>query len=111
MSDQTEDPRLCDLMYHDAIVCRIMNAGGDVLDALQALSNERQRLLGELANAQSLAGRRYILPGGAELIWRPPDDALPVTDLSAGCYEPRPSDSHETILFMGHEYVRKEPAP
>ena len=116
MSGQPRDPRLRDLMREDATVCTVMNAGGDVIDALQALSRERQRLLGELVNMQSLIGHRYLLPGGVELIWRPPDEALPVSDLSTSSFcKPRPSENHDTIRFMGHEYVRSDlrivPAP
>ncbi len=107
-----DDPRVRELMLHDAIVCQTMHAGGTVVDALVTLSKARIRLLGELVELQGQVGRRYRLPNGAILVQHPPDDVLPLTDLSAsGCYEePDPCRSLDTITLMGHEYVRKEKA-
>jgi hypothetical protein len=108
--DVEKDPRLRELMMHDAIVCATMHAGGTVVDALVALSEARRGLLGELAELQGQVGRRYKLPDGAILVHRPPDDVLPLTDLSQVSWyqEPDPARSRSTIKLMGITY-RQEP--
>ncbi len=104
------DPRVRDLAMHDAVVCASLSAGGSLVDALVALSEARQKLLGELADLQNRVGRRYRLRSGAVAVYRPPDEWLPLVDLSRCDEYPGedPKRSLATITFMGREYVRKD---
>jgi len=77
-----EDPRVTELRLHNALVYHAMKDGGSVVDALVAVCQERERLMGELIELQNHVGRRYRLPGGKILVWRPPDGELPLTDLT-----------------------------
>jgi hypothetical protein len=99
--------RLRALCRGNAIVARVFDEGGSVVDALWALSEERIRLLGELADLNARVGQRIRLPDGRVLVHRPPDDMLPLHDFSKGILvtDSKPKN-HDTITLAGVEYVR-----
>ncbi len=103
----TDDPRLRELVLTDATVCATYHKHLSMVDALLAVVGEKQRLLGELTDLQSRIGHRYKLPSGQILVHRPPDDVLPLVDLSCcfGFTEPAGLDS---ITLMGVTYRREQ---
>ena len=65
------------LRRNNAIVARIMDAGGTVEDCAVALSVENDRLTDRVMALDSIAPRKIKLPDGRVLIWRCPDELVP----------------------------------
>ena len=65
------------LRRNNAIVARIMDAGGTAEDCAVALSVENDRLADRVMALDSIAPRKIKLPDGRVLIWRCPDELVP----------------------------------
>lgn len=64
----------------DVTICRILKGGGSHADCVVALANEKERLLSRIEELESIAPRKIKLGNGKVMIWRCPDELVPLDD-------------------------------
>lgn len=67
---------------HNAIVHEILSAGGTLEDVVVALDRCYRDALRECGRMRMLCPTRMKLPDGKIVVWRCPEDLIPLTDLS-----------------------------
>lgn len=76
---KTEYTSFEDVRLNDPCVYNIMRQGGTVEQCVVALANQKEELFRQLIEAQSISPKKYKLPDGRVMIWRCPDDLVPLT--------------------------------
>lgn len=70
------------LRLHNPIVAQIMRAGGTAEDCAVALAVYNDKLVERLMTLEGIAPRKIKLPDGRVMVWRCPDELVPMTDMS-----------------------------
>lgn len=65
---------------NDSIVRSVVESGGDATDCVVTLVKQKEGLLKRIMRLEGICPRKVILPGNEVLIWRCPDEFVPVND-------------------------------
>lgn len=66
------------LEFNDSTVYRMTRAGMSAHAMIVALAKEKHQLLRDIAELRSIAPTKYELPDGSAVVWRCPDDLIPL---------------------------------
>lgn len=68
-----------DAYLHEPIIQCILRNGGSMEDVAVALAGERNAIIKRLETLESIAPKKTQLPDGTIMIWRCPDDLVPLS--------------------------------
>lgn len=66
------------LQFNDSTVYRMMRDGMSAEAIIVALAKEKHQLMNQVAELKSIAPTKYQLPDGSVVIWRCPDELVPM---------------------------------
>lgn len=70
---------IADVKRNDPTVHRILKSGGTPRDCVVALANEKEALVKRLMEMERIAPKKIKLPDGRVMIWRCPEDLVPLS--------------------------------
>jgi len=74
------DAELLEAVRGNALLGTLFRSGATSREMILALVRQNERLASEILHLQNIAPRRYRLPDGKIVMWRCPDELVPIQE-------------------------------